>query len=260
MSLAMLRYKISTVPVPPSPSHIANYTAFRLLSLRTDPTAFGSSYEREIAFTPEQWRKGLDGVNKFVIVASTVPCDHDRHKSEWVGMVTIVASSELGGWLVLPEVAEDTLVYGLFGTRVHPGHRRQGLAKRMIELGFDWVRTHRHPSQNDAKGDMEKVVVLGVEESNENARALYRKTGFEPLSSVESQPGEGLPMIAKVRCDDRLTRNNISDKDKSLICPKAVHKYPTFHQDSRILQSSRTLLIQDVPSGPSKQLYFQPIR
>jgi GNAT superfamily N-acetyltransferase len=206
MPPAMLHYKISPVPVPPTPSDIANYTTLRLLSLRTDPSLFGSSYEREIAFTSEQWRKRLDGVNKVVIIASAtdtvISGGQDELEAEWVGMVTIVASSELGGFQLLPEegnVGKDTFVYGLFGTWVHPEHRGNGLAKRMIEAGFHWVRKHAH--QNDVMRDREKVVGLRVEKSNERALKVYRKTGFKMLSGVEARPGEGLIMIAKVTAE-----------------------------------------------------------
>jgi GNAT superfamily N-acetyltransferase len=202
MPPAMLHYKISPVPVPPTPSDIANYTTLRLLSLRTDPSLFGSSYEREIAFTSEQWRKRLDGVDKIVIIASAtdtvISGGHDEPETEWVGTISIVASSELGGFQLLPEeanVGKDTN-YGLLLVWVHPEHRGNGLAKRMIEAGFDWVRKHAH--QNDVMGDREKVVGLRVKKSNERAMEVYRKTGFKMLNGVEARPGEALIMIAKV--------------------------------------------------------------
>jgi GNAT superfamily N-acetyltransferase len=197
---AMLHYKISALPVPPTPSDIANYTTLRLLSLRTDPSLFGSSYEREIAFTSEQWRKRLDGVNHVVIVAyaadTAISVNHDE--MEWVGMLSVVASSELGGLELLPEeanVGKDTS-YGLLWLWVRPEHRGNGLAKRMIEAGFDWVRKHAH--QNDMMGDREKIVGLRVKESNERAMEVYRKTGFKMLSGVEARQDKGLIMIATV--------------------------------------------------------------
>jgi hypothetical protein len=36
-------------------SHIERYKAFRLLSLKTAPQAFGSTYEREVAHPDEIW-------------------------------------------------------------------------------------------------------------------------------------------------------------------------------------------------------------
>jgi hypothetical protein len=35
--------------------YVEQYKAFRLLSLKTDPDAFGSTWEREIAFTDDTW-------------------------------------------------------------------------------------------------------------------------------------------------------------------------------------------------------------
>ena len=36
-------------------SNLARYKAFRLLSLQTAPEMFGSTYEREVAFTDDMW-------------------------------------------------------------------------------------------------------------------------------------------------------------------------------------------------------------
>lgn len=43
--------------------------AFRLLSLKTSPMSFGSSYEREIAFTDDVWLSRLTNPNAATFVA-----------------------------------------------------------------------------------------------------------------------------------------------------------------------------------------------
>lgn len=40
-------------------AHVEQYKAFRLYSLKTAPNSFGSTYEREIAFTNDVWYNRL---------------------------------------------------------------------------------------------------------------------------------------------------------------------------------------------------------
>lgn len=45
------------------------YKALRLHALKTDPKAFGSTYEREVAFEDEEWLKRLTNTDAITIVA-----------------------------------------------------------------------------------------------------------------------------------------------------------------------------------------------
>lgn len=40
-------------------AHVEQYKAFRLYSLKTAPNSFGSTYEREVAFTDDVWYNRL---------------------------------------------------------------------------------------------------------------------------------------------------------------------------------------------------------
>jgi hypothetical protein len=67
--------------------YVERYKAFRLLALRTDPDAFGSTYAREIAFSDDVWYNRLanpkaatflafqsDEVVCTVTIAGPLPC------------------------------------------------------------------------------------------------------------------------------------------------------------------------------------------
>ena len=56
---------------------VERYKAFRLLSLQLSPTAFGSTYEREVAFTKETWVGRLTGPLSTNVVAVTGPSAAD---------------------------------------------------------------------------------------------------------------------------------------------------------------------------------------
>ncbi|KAJ3579333.1 hypothetical protein NPX13_g1227 [Xylaria arbuscula] len=51
------QYKITVIPVNDEGSrfYLEKYKPFRLASLQQDPQAFGSTYERELAFDEETW-------------------------------------------------------------------------------------------------------------------------------------------------------------------------------------------------------------
>jgi hypothetical protein len=67
--------------------HVERYKTFRLLALKTDPDAFGSTYSREVAFTEDVWYNRLanpqvqtflalqsDQVVCTVSIAGPLPC------------------------------------------------------------------------------------------------------------------------------------------------------------------------------------------
>ncbi|MDI5967681.1 GNAT family N-acetyltransferase [Streptantibioticus silvisoli] len=133
--------------------------ALRLESLR-DPLsriAFGSTYEREVAFGDEVWRGRAARAGGFVAL------DGD---GAWVGTVT-----------VLLEPGEAWLV----GMYVRPAQRGSGVAERLVRAGADWAWERPDVSR----------VRLWVTEVNDRAYALYRRLGFVATGATE--PHEPVP-------------------------------------------------------------------
>lgn len=174
-------YDIRALPVSPVDSEIRKFAALRLLALKTDPASFGSTYEREIAFTEHQWRERLSTDKRATFIAAVVDPDSDQ---EWVATTAVLTPSEMTFDALAPlrniGVGKDGHIYILVGMWVRPEYRRRGLGKRMIEEVFEWVR-------RDGTVWKDKFVALQVSENNDSGWALYGKMGFELLSEVESE-------------------------------------------------------------------------
>ncbi|KIM81080.1 hypothetical protein PILCRDRAFT_821921 [Piloderma croceum F 1598] len=178
-------YDVRALPAPLILNEINKFVALRLLSLQVDPSLFGSTYEREIAFTEDQWRQRLDGHNKVTFVATI----SDSNDEPWVATMSIVAPSEIIFDYLAPvrntDVGKDSDIYVMFGMWVRPEHRRRGLGKRLIEEGLEWIR-----KDNVKDGKVPKVLVLQLKEENVAGWALYGKMGFEvlPLKGESGHP------------------------------------------------------------------------
>ena len=117
----------------------------RLQALTDAPDAFSSSYERELARTPEDWRRWLSpGVTLFLEKSGTprglVAGLHDRENA---GIVQLMSM-----W-------------------VHPDLRGSGAADALVSEHFAWAR-----------GAGATLVRLEVMATNERARRLYERHGF----------------------------------------------------------------------------------
>jgi len=119
--------------------------AVRLQALSDSPGAFGSTYEREVARTPEDWRKWLAPAATFLLEAG----------GEARGMVAGVPD------------AQDSSIVQLMAMWVHPDQRRTGAADALVSTVKDW-----------AVEVGAKQVRLKVVESNEQARRCYERAGF----------------------------------------------------------------------------------
>jgi GNAT superfamily N-acetyltransferase len=132
----------------------------RLRSLRETPTAFGSTYERELAFTEEHWRSRLDGTGPAALAyagsASSMP----------IGMGA--GFEDLPGWLHVVAMWTD------------PTWRGRGVGSAVLRHLVDWA------------ADRRMRVHLDVTVGNDGARTAYLRNGFQPTG--ETRPlREGSP-------------------------------------------------------------------
>jgi GNAT superfamily N-acetyltransferase len=126
----------------------------RLRALQESPDAFGSTYDRELGFTEEDWRHraGRDG---YAVVATD-------------GGVRVA----MGGGFVL---ADEFLVFGMWTDRTR---RRRGHATAILDALLSRAR------------DRELPVAIHVNLANPAARAAYESYGFVATGELEPlRPG-----------------------------------------------------------------------
>jgi GNAT superfamily N-acetyltransferase len=119
--------------------------ALRLEALTDSPAAFGSTLERELARTTEDWRRWLAPGVTFLLEAGGKPCG-------------LVAGSR---------DPQDSLVVHLMAMWVHPDQRGTGAADALLSSVKDWA------AEVGAT-----LVRLNVVESNGRARRCYERAGF----------------------------------------------------------------------------------
>ncbi|MEO5852595.1 MAG: bifunctional GNAT family N-acetyltransferase/class I SAM-dependent methyltransferase [Nocardioides sp.] len=121
----------------------------RLRSLLDSPDAFGSTYDRELAFTEADWRGRL-------------------HQGPRVLVSVDGCAVALGGGFPVPE---GLMVFGMW---TDPAHRGHGHATAVLDVVVGWARERDLP------------VELHVNLANPGARAAYEHYGF--VASGELEP------------------------------------------------------------------------
>ncbi|KAJ7149364.1 acyl-CoA N-acyltransferase [Mycena filopes] len=189
------QYEIFPIPHPPPDADLASYIHLRLLALKTNPEAYGSTFARESLNTQEEWRARIGNAERVTIIARTAAAFKDSDakfedsdadinseegegEGEWVGTASIITPE-----LMRAHTGDPTLTAHLVvGMWVHPKHRRRGLAKRLVEFGVDWVR-----ERTDGMPDERRRVTLEVHRDNVGARALYHELGFVESTEEECE-------------------------------------------------------------------------
>jgi GNAT superfamily N-acetyltransferase len=148
------------------PGDWATMPDVRLAALAESPLAFGSTYEREAAFTEEGWRARF----------------HDRG-------VTYLAYDEAGQMAEpagIAGVLEEDGVADLVSMWVRPSARGRKVGEALITACADCARARGHDE-----------LYLWVTESNAPARRLYERCGFVPTG--ERQPLPSNPSLPEIR-------------------------------------------------------------
>ncbi len=141
----------------------------RLEALKTAPSAFGSTYEREAPFGEPDWLRRIARGGNFLaylpeagIPEAGIP---EAGAAEPVGLI--------GGYPESEDVVELVSMY------VRPRARGHGVGEALVAAVFGWAR------ERDAK-----TVHLWVTESNDHARALYERCGFGPTGERQPLPSD----------------------------------------------------------------------
>ncbi|RDX43066.1 hypothetical protein OH76DRAFT_1244564 [Lentinus brumalis] len=186
-------YAVCAIPDPPSSADIHDYREVRLTALRTDPSAYSSTYEREAAFDEETWRARLTGSGNVTLVARARRPDtldgSTEGRGEGVGCMRVIAARSLPAGEG-PQGVDPGRDYFVFGMWVRPEHRRRGVGSMLLENGLAWVledAAARMGSEGAAG------VWLAVTATNSGAKRMYEEAGFRELSeehSADDLPGE----------------------------------------------------------------------
>lgn len=138
--------------------------AVRLEALQDAPLSFGSSYDREISFTQDDWLSRISRGANFLAYA---------------GGSAAVPAGIVGACEPRPRTAE------LVSMWLSPQARGQGVGRVLVEAVLQWARTEGHNS-----------VHLWVTETNDPARRLYERCGF--ALTGERKPLPSYPEYAEI--------------------------------------------------------------
>ena len=131
------------------------YRALRLQALREHPEAFGADAVESEAITLDTWRSRLEPQPEASATAATFVAQAGE---ALVGMMTIVRMSGA-------KVQHSANIYAVY---VDPAYRGQRIGQQLLALCADWAAR---------RGVMQ--LKLSVTTSNQSARRLYERCGFE---------------------------------------------------------------------------------
>lgn len=138
------------------------YRSLRLRSLKLDPLAFGSTYERESAYSDEKWIERVAKSATSDTNSLFVAC----YSSRFVGTSGIYHSE-----CVFHSEGE----FNLYGVWLEPDFRGYHIGSRLVDTAISWVRSNHRSG----------VIILGVNPSQAHAVELYRSRKFVPTGKVE---------------------------------------------------------------------------
>jgi RimJ/RimL family protein N-acetyltransferase len=141
----------------------------RLRSLSLEPDAFGSTFEREVVSSDDQWRARLHSDASPTFVA------HDD-------------SGEAVGCIVGATDASDSQTALLLAMWVEPQARGTGAADELIGAVVRWAAAANHI-----------VVHLHVTEGNIRAERVYQRNGFERTGRSQPRQRDGVTEIEMER-------------------------------------------------------------
>lgn len=128
----------------------------RLRALETDPTSFGSTYEREAAFDATRWDEWASG------------------DAEGDSGATLIALDDSGPVGMVMGARDDEGLFHVFGMWVAPEARGRGVGRRLLAAIEEWM---------SAAGGT--TVQLSVTSEAAAAQRLYESAGYVPDGTVE---------------------------------------------------------------------------
>jgi ribosomal protein S18 acetylase RimI-like enzyme len=204
----------------------------RLEALKTNPEAFSSTYEREIAFEDVVWEDRLKNPSARTFVGLDLG-NHEHHDTEdekpvdfaaaiaapWVGVIVLLGPRALDGafptasespWKLFhgapvrwPDTKDDTpktRLYLINAVYVSPSVRGKGVGRKLIQ---EVLRTARDEFGKERALGEEGVCMIFVEKDNNAATGLYKACGFDILgeedyTSLNGKMGRSVALMQKI--------------------------------------------------------------
>jgi GNAT superfamily N-acetyltransferase len=138
------------------------FKTVRLRALKDAPSAFGSTYAREAAFTDEEW------------LARAARWDGESG----IGFLAIEAGEACGIAGALLDL-EDATRADLVSMWTSPAHRQQGVGRMLVEAVAGWARLRGA-----------RTLRLMVTSKNEGAILFYERLGFAMIGRTEPYPND----------------------------------------------------------------------
>lgn len=132
-----------------------DYKKLRLEALKTEPIAFGSSYEEEIRFSKEVWQNRI-GAALFAVL-----------DDQLIGMVVYVFSERL-------KTKHIANIYGMYVTKEY---RNQQIGSKLIAKAISIITENK---------EIHKIK-LTVNPKQEHAHRLYKKYGFNRVGTYKNE-------------------------------------------------------------------------
>ena len=132
------------------------YRALRLRALRDSPDAFGSTLEREGAFTDDVREGGLERAAVSPTELQLIVEDESRP----IGLA----------WARIDP--DDREIAALYQVWVDPAYRRRGVGRLVIDAALDWARSAGV-----------RQLLLSVALGPESALEFYRRLGFVKIGA-----------------------------------------------------------------------------
>jgi GNAT superfamily N-acetyltransferase len=148
------------------PGDEATLRDVRLQALREAPEAFGSTLERELGRTPEDWRRWMAPGATFIFYEA----------------------GTARGLVAGARREDDAAVVQLMAMWVDPARRGSGAADALVSALLAW-----------ADGEGARAVSLRVVKANGRARRLYERHGFQLAGPEIIRPRDGVVEIEMQR-------------------------------------------------------------
>jgi ribosomal protein S18 acetylase RimI-like enzyme len=138
-----------------SASRWRDFRDLRLAALKSDPSAYGSSFEEEKTLAESEWRRRIQ--------STLFALSDDRP----IGMIVYVLNKRLK----TKHIAE---IYGFY---VNADHRGEGVGTRLLEHALSLIRRNKRIVK----------VKLAVNPEQRVAVRMYKKAGFVVTGRVEKE-------------------------------------------------------------------------
>ena len=138
------------------------FKSVRLKALSESPSAFGSTYAREVAFTEAEWLARLERWN-------------GERGIGFLAMDGEVGCGIAGALLDF----EDTTCAQLVSMWTAPTHRRYGVGQLLVEAVIDWAKSRKV-----------KTLTLMVVSTNGPAIRFYERLGFSKTGRTDPYPND----------------------------------------------------------------------